>query len=146
MRFSIMTIIFAQHETLRRKVSFIEVSFKLIEAVRLFVFIERDLAALNGDGPTLDPEVLTRNRRTLDQRIAQVAALIETDEELMEHPALAAEMVWLFDEVRASLSRHQERWPPESAAGDIEGYRASAEALQQRSKAFRLWCDTNLNY
>lgn len=122
------------------------VSGQLIEAIRLFVFIERDLAALNGHGPTLDPNLLARNRRNLDQRIGQVAALIETDQELREHPVLAAEMVWLFDEVRVSLSRHQEKWPPETAAMDVRGYRASAEELQERSNAFRNWCDTHLHY
>jgi hypothetical protein len=122
------------------------ISSQLIEAIRLYVFIERDLAALNGHSPTLDPDLLARNRHNLEQRIVQVAALIETDEELMDHPALAAEMVWLFDEVRANPSRHQEKWPPESAAVNIEGYRASAEELQESSNAFRNWCDMHLHY
>jgi hypothetical protein len=122
------------------------VSVQLIEAIRLYVFIERDLAALSGHGPTLDPDLLARNRRNLEQRIGQVAALIETDPELLEHPVLAAEMVWLFDEVRVSLSRHQEKWPPETAAMDVRGYCASAEELQERSTAFRNWCDTHLYY
>jgi hypothetical protein len=141
-----MNNILARHESLNLNDIAIMISSQLIEAIRLYVFIERDLAALNGHEPRLDPDLLARNRHNLGQRIAQVAALIETDEELMEHPALAAEMVWLFDEVRASLSRHQEKWPPESAAVDIEGYRASAEELQQSSNAFRNWCDIHLHY
>jgi hypothetical protein len=138
--------IFKTREVILLNDNVMGVSFQVIEAIRLFVFIERDLAALSGHGPTLDTDLLARNRRNLEQRIRQVAALIETDEELLGHPALAAEMVWLFDELRVSLSRHQEKWPPETAAIDVRGYRASAEELQERSNAFSNWCDTHLHY
>jgi len=121
-----------------------KVSVQLSEAIKLYTFVDRDIWAL-GQGESIDPSKLTLKRRALSMRIAELASLIDAEQGLAEDPALAVHMFRLFNDLRGSLARHQEKWSPTDAAGNTEAYLASAQEVRERSAVFRQWCETNLD-
>jgi len=116
----------------------------LAEALRSFAAVEHEIVAHDRLGEDGDPADLVRLRRELVMQFAAIAPALEADAALRADPARLAQATRLLSAFRSQNAINQADWPAIRVRDDRASYRASAQRVADRSRAFWQWIGDEL--
>lgn len=118
----------------------------LIEAMRSFAALEREIAAMSDRDATADTVRLVKLRRELVLEFARLGTALESDPYLVAHPEKMTQATRLFAAFRTQNSANQADWPVIRVRDNLQAYKLSTRSVEDCSTAFWGWAERELGF